>query len=103
MITKLLIIFAAINLFSFFRVAFDKNIASKNAQYKSQKDIKKRASEASIVATSSFGGAFGTLIAFQVFKHKSSGTKSQLRKSLYLVLVQNVIMWVALFILASKI
>ncbi|MBN2664354.1 MAG: DUF1294 domain-containing protein [Bacteroidales bacterium] len=102
MTLKLLIILAAINLFSFLRVAFDKNLASKNAQYKSEKDIKKRISEVSLVAISSFGGALGTLIAFQVFKHKSSGNKSQLRKSLYLVLFQNVIMWVALIILASN-
>lgn len=102
MTLKLLIIFAVINLFSFLRVAFDKNLASKNAQYKSEKDIKKRISEVSLVAISSFGGALGTLIAFQVFRHKSSGSKSQLRKSLYLVLFQNIIMWVALIILASN-
>lgn len=102
MTLKLLIILAFVNLFSFFRVAFDKNLANKNAQYKSEKDIKKRVSEVSLVAISSFGGALGTLLAFQVFRHKSSGNKSQLRRSLYLVLIQNIIMWTTFFILANK-
>ncbi len=103
MVQILALIFAVINLITFLRVGFDKNIASKNAKYGSTKDIKKRTSEVSIVALSAFGGALGTLVAFNVFRHKSSGGKSELRKSLYMVLVQNIIMWTALFVLASKI
>lgn len=101
MIRILLLILLALNLFTFFRVAFDKNLATRNAKYKSDRDIKKRTSEVSIVAISSFGGTLGTLIGFQVFKHKSSGNKSQLRKSLYLTLIQNIIMWTALLVMAK--
>ncbi|MBN2664831.1 MAG: DUF1294 domain-containing protein [Bacteroidales bacterium] len=96
----LLLLLFVINVFTFLRVAFDKNIASKNGKYNTEKDIKKRISEVSLVAISSFGGALGTLIGFQVFRHKSSGNKSQLRISLYIVLIQNVIMWTALLILS---
>jgi len=98
----LIIILVAINLITFLRVGFDKNIASKNTKYGSTKDLKKRTSEVSIVALASFGGALGTLIAFQIFRHKSSSNKSQLRISLYLVLLQNIIMWTVFLLLASK-
>jgi uncharacterized membrane protein YsdA (DUF1294 family) len=92
-----LYIFIAINIISFIRIATDKKIAVKTT-YKSAKDTKKRMSEVGIITWASFGGTIGILLAFSVFRHKSSKSKTYLRNNLYLVLIQNIVIWSFLII-----
>lgn len=100
MILELIIILLVINIIAFVRIMIDKSSAQKS-KYNSPEYLKKRMSEVSIVAFASFGGAFGTLLAMKISRHKTTFEKQYLRRNLYLVLIQNIIMWTTILILAS--
>lgn len=91
-----MIFFAAVNLFCFIRVAADKRL-SKKADYGSKDSDRRRMSEVSLISYSAFGGAVGTLIGLKVFRHKLSAGKKYLRRNLYIVLVENVVLYSSLY------
>ncbi len=93
----LLILFVLMNVFCFWRVSADKRIAESKTKYKSKEDSANRIAEVSIVAYSAFGGALGTLLGFEVFKHKVSKRKKYLRENLYIMLIENFILYISLF------
>ena len=88
-------VFLLINIIAFVRVAADKKIARKT-EYKTKADNQRRKTEVSFIAWAAFGGAAGTLLAMQIYKHKTAKAKSYLRTTLFLLLLQNIIFFALL-------
>ena len=96
MIQYLLIFFAAVNFFCFVRVGADKRL-SKKSEYGGKADDRQRMSEVSLISYSAFGGAIGTLLGFKVFRHKMSGGKRYLRRNLYIIFIENIVLYSSLY------
>ena len=92
----LFILFLAINIFCFITVGTDKRLAE-NGDYGSEKNKQHRIAEVSLVTYSAFGGAIGTLIGFRVYNHKVSTGKSYLRNNIYIILIENAILYFSMY------
>jgi len=92
----LLVVFVAINIICFIRVGTDKRLAE-SGNYGTDANSKHRIAEVSLVSYSAFGGAMGTLIGFKVFNHKVSPIKKYVRRNIYLVFVENIILYLSLY------
>ncbi|MBN2657353.1 MAG: DUF1294 domain-containing protein [Calditrichaeota bacterium] len=89
-----LILIIIMNIAAFVTVKIDKDKAI-NGDY--------RISEVKLVAISSFGAVPGTLLGFKVFNHKTNkNKKGYLWDALYLVAVQNVILYTAALAIKPK-
>ena len=86
----LLVIFLIINIACFIISGIDKRLAESDTQTY-------RVAEISLVTYSSFGGAVGTLTGFYVFHHKISNKKQHLRLNLYILLIENFILYLLLY------
>lgn len=91
----LLIIFLIINIACFIVSGNDKRLAQKETSTY-------RVAEISLITYSSFGGAVGTLAGFYVFHHKVSESKHYLRRNLYILLLENFILYLLIFKVFKK-
>lgn len=92
----ILLLFIAINIFCFLRVGTDKRLAE-NGDYNNEKNKQHRIAEVSLISYSALGGAIGTLIAFKVYNHKVSTKKGYLRRNIYIILIENIILYLSLY------
>lgn len=98
---KIIILYLIIiNLFFFIAVSTDKRIAS--AAYGTESNIKNRIAEVDFVTLSAFGGAGGTYLGFLVKNHKTSETKSYLRRDILLIFLQNIVVFAIILGRSSK-
>ena len=91
----LLIIFLIINIVCFAVTGIDKRLSQKET-------TTYRVAETSLITYSSFGGAIGTLTGFYVFHHKISDKKQYLRRNLYILLLENLILYLLIYKVFKK-
>lgn len=88
----LFIVFLIVNLICLSVAWHDKRL-SKDGAYGSEDNQPKRIAEVQLVTYSAFGGSLGMLMGFYIFHHKTSESKAYLRNSIYLLMVQNFLLY----------